>query len=82
MAWKIIEIYNADTFMVWNFEKDPTHVGTNFFKESCEGQNKNSSKGICRFGKINHFGNERKIKKFIDGQDMKQYQVLIFKCIA
>jgi hypothetical protein len=48
----------------------------------CEGPNKNSRKGICRFGEINHLGNEREIKDFIDGQDMKQYHVLIFRCIA
>lgn len=28
MAWKLIKIFYANTFMVWNFEKDPTHVGT------------------------------------------------------
>jgi len=53
-----------------------------FLKILCEGPNKNSRKGICRFGEINHLGNEREIKYFIDGQDMKQYHVLIFRCIA
>jgi hypothetical protein len=33
-----------------------------FFKELCEAWNKNSRKTKCRFGNINHLGNEREIK--------------------
>jgi hypothetical protein len=48
MAWKLIKIFNANTFVVWNFEKDPTHVSTkqilNFQKNLVKDKTKTQGK--------------------------------------
>jgi hypothetical protein len=86
MAWKLIKIFNVGTSMVWNFEKDPTHVGTKlvliFLKNRVKDETKAQGKEYVDLAKLITWAMIKIYIYFIDGQDMKQYQVLIFRCIA